>query len=178
MQRFLGKTLRWLSSTCSGHLIMLQRGVVGQEAPSMEETALQLISFWRRTGKRVVHVHHASLEEGSLLAAGTPGYAVKEGFEPIDGELVYVKHANSAFVGTTLEVDLRARGIGELVILGMTTHHCVSTTTRFASNLGFTCWVVGDACAVFDRAKVMHGPSDRNVIIMRIVYGPLKSCMQ
>ena len=71
---------------------------------------------------------------------------------PRDGEAVYQKWVNSAFIGTTLETDLRQRKIASLVVVGMTTNHCVSTTVRMAGNLGFHTYVVADATATFDRA--------------------------
>ena len=37
-----------------------------------------------------------------------------------------------------------------LVIVGMMTHMCVDATTRAAKDLGFTCTVIGDACATKD----------------------------
>jgi len=61
---------------------------------------------------------------------------------------------NSAFIGTSLERDLRRDGIDTLVIVGLTTNHCVSTTARMAGNLGFTTFVVSDATAAFDRAAL------------------------
>ena len=71
--------------------------------------------------------------------------------EPRPGEPLYTKHVNSAFIGTTLDPDLRMRGIDTLVVAGITTDHCVSTTVRMAGNLGYRVWVAGDACATFDR---------------------------
>ncbi len=69
----------------------------------------------------------------------------------IEGERVYRKIVSSAFIGTKLEADLRAAGIEALVIVGLTTNHCVSTTARMAGNLGFRTFVVEDATATFDR---------------------------
>jgi nicotinamidase-related amidase len=58
---------------------------------------------------------------------------------------------NSGFIGTDLEPYLRANGIDNLVIVGLTTDHCVSTTARMAGNLGFTVTLVEDATATFER---------------------------
>jgi len=63
---------------------------------------------------------------------------------------VVQKSVNSAFIGTDLEAELRHRGYTTLVIAGMQTNLCVSTTARMAGNLGFKTYVVSDATATFD----------------------------
>jgi nicotinamidase-related amidase len=61
--------------------------------------------------------------------------------------VIIPKQVNSAFIGTDLEQQLRKNGVETLVIAGLTTAHCVSTTTRMAGNLGFRVLLVADACA-------------------------------
>ena len=146
-------------------LIDIQRGfdnpVWGQRNnPDAEANALALLAATRAAGGRVVHVRHLSQGAGSPLAG--PGAAFKPGFEPLPGEPVYEKTVNSAFIGTTLEADLRAAGAQALIICGLTTPHCVSTTTRMAANLGFSVELAHDACAAFTRNADVgfdNGPS-------------------
>jgi len=119
--------------------------------PQLEQRASELLRVWRGTGRPVVHVRHMSTNPFSPLRPGQPGNDFKPETAPIAGEAVVEKRVNSAFIGTYLEADLRRAGCRGLVIVGLTTNHCVSTTARMAGNLGFATWVVSDATATFDR---------------------------
>lgn len=114
--------------------------------PDMEAHALALLAAWRAARRSVVVVRHDSIHPGSPLAPGTPGNALKRGFEPRTGELLLTKQVNSAFIGTDLEARLHAAGVRQVVLFGISTDMCVSTTARMAANLGFELVVVGDAC--------------------------------
>lgn len=119
--------------------------------PRAEENAARLLAHWRSAGAPVFHACHLSVEPNSPLnpAFGKTGF--KPEVAPEAGEPVFEKSVNSAFIGTDLEAQLRAAGISGLVICGLTTPHCVSTTARMAANLGFTVAVVHDACAAVAR---------------------------
>lgn len=122
--------------------------------PQAEGVIASLIGFWRAGQLPVVHVRHDSRSPTGHFRPSTPGNDVKAEAEARPGEPVYRKDVNSAFIGTTLENDLRAVGTDTLVVVGLTTNHCVSTTARMAGNLGFRTIVVEDATAAFDRAAL------------------------
>ena len=119
--------------------------------PEAESNVAKLIAAWRQSGRQIHHVYHASRSASGSFYPGTPGHASKPEATPEAGEPVHLKTVNSAFIGTSLEHDLRAQGLETLVIVGLTTNHCVSTTVRMAANLGFTTYVAEDATATFDR---------------------------
>ncbi len=115
--------------------------------PRAEDNAGLLLAHWRAAGAPVFHVRHLSTDPASPLHPETGRIDFHAAVTPLDGEPVYDKSVNSAFIGTSLEADLRMRGIDRLVICGLTTPHCVSTTVRMAANLGFAVELVHDACA-------------------------------
>jgi len=119
--------------------------------PEAERRIARLLEVWRQTGRPVIHVQHLSREPDSPLRPGQPGVEIKEEVKPLPGEKVVRKHVNSAFIGTDLEAHLREQGLRTLVVTGLTTDHCVSTTARMAGNLGFETYVVSDATATFDK---------------------------
>ena len=119
--------------------------------PQAESNIARLLATWRETGRPIRHVVHDSVEADSLLRPGSVGNAIQAVAAPEAAEPVYHKHVNSAFIGTNLEQDLRRDSIDTLVIVGLATNHCVSTSVRMAGNLGFKTYVVSDATAAFAR---------------------------
>lgn len=119
--------------------------------PDAETHIQRLLDTWRETDRPVVHIQHMSRDSGSSLRPDQPGNELKPETAPKAGEPVFKKDVNSAFIGTNLETYLRDRDIQSLVITGLTTNHCVSTTTRMAENLGFNPTIVTDATAAFDQ---------------------------
>jgi nicotinamidase-related amidase len=71
---------------------------------------------------------------------------------PLAGEIVIDKPGYSAFSHTTLQQALTKRGIATLILTGVTTEVCVSSTLRSAVDLGYRCITVSDACASGDSA--------------------------
>lgn len=118
--------------------------------PAMEANALRVLDAWRRAGLPLIHVRHDSVMEGSVLAPGHPGNAHRPGFVPLEGEPLVTKSVNAAFIGTDLDLRLRRLNIDTVVLFGISTDMCVSTTARVAANLGYRTIVIGDACACFD----------------------------
>lgn len=115
--------------------------------PQAEDNIARILGAWREAKRPIFHIQHNSRLPQSPLHPNNPGNAFKPIAAPRDGEPVIGKDVNSAFIGTNLEARLRAANIEEVVIVGLTTPHCISTTTRMAANLGFKTTVVSDATA-------------------------------
>ena len=118
--------------------------------PAMEPNGLRLLAAWRAAGLPLIHVRHDSVKPGSPFAPGQPGNSLRPGFEPRGAEPLVTKSVNAAFIGTDLDLRLRRLGVTRVVLFGLTTDMCVSTTARVAANLGYHTVVVGDATACFD----------------------------
>ena len=119
----------------------------------------------------ILHVGHASTNPASPLHPLHPsgGHAFYPFTSPEGDEPVFYKSVNSAFIGTKLESEIRARGIRQLVVAGLTTDHCVSTSVRMAANLEIVgsgngegrIILVDDATATYAKGKydalTVHG---------------------
>jgi nicotinamidase-related amidase len=120
--------------------------------PDAEKNIVKIMDYWRSTSRPLFHIQHVSrTNENSLFHISKATHEFKEMIQIHDGEPIIQKTVNSSFIGTDLENRLRSNGIDSVVIVGLTTNHCVETTTRMAGNLGFNTFLVSDATATFDR---------------------------
>ena len=122
-----------------------------------EKRIADLLAAWRKTKRPVFHIQHLSTSETSPLNPRSTGSEIKDIVRPVETEPVFQKHVNSAFIGTELENSLRQQEITVVVVVGLTTPHCVSTTARMGSNLGFEVYLASDAIAAFE----ITGPDGR-----------------
>lgn len=120
--------------------------------PNAEFNAAILLTHWRACNLPVFHVQHCSVNPKSPLHELNAGNKFKDIVMPCEGEVVVKKNVNSAFIQTPLSKLLDQ--IQKVVIAGLTTDHCVSTTTRMAGNLGYKTYVVSDATATFNKIGV------------------------
>ncbi len=144
-------------------LIDLQKGWAKTEHwggnrnnPDAEIVAESLLELWREKNLPIFHIIHSSKDPNSELHASKSGYEMLDAFRPQEGEPLIIKQVNSGFIGTDLKEQLDQANIETLVIAGLTTNHCVSTTTRMAGNFGYEVFLVADATATFDR-KGLNG---------------------
>jgi len=113
--------------------------------------ARKVLDASRERGEAVVHVQHVwDAPDASFMKPGTDGIEIHESVAPHDGEPVVRKEHPNAFLDTTLEQELRNRGVDHVVVCGMMTSMCVDATVRAAVDLGFEATVVHDACAAPD----------------------------
>lgn len=119
--------------------------------PEAEGNMSRLLTEWRNRKGHVIYTKHLSLDPASpLYHRNKLGTEFKEIIQPMDEEIVFTKNVNSGFIGTELEAYLKQKQIKSVVITGLSTQHCVSTTTRMSGNLGFNTFLVSDAIAAFE----------------------------
>jgi nicotinamidase-related amidase len=121
------------------------------EPEAAADAARRVLDRFRADGAPVVHLKHVwEGEDAPFMRPGTDGVEIHESVAPAEGEPVIEKAAPNGFVGTSLESDLRAADVDELVVAGMMSSMCVDATVRAAAEKGFAVTVVHDACAAPD----------------------------
>jgi len=102
--------------------------------------AALLLNKFRQESMLVIHVRHNSESGGKI----------NDIVRPLPSEKIFSKDAVNCFVGTDLLNYLKTSKTDTLVICGMQTHMCVEAATRAASDYGFKCILIHDACATKD----------------------------
>lgn len=133
----------------------------------------KILKKWRTLDLPVIHVRHSSTNPESKLHKSKPGFEFNDYVIPLKTEMVLTKKVNSAFIGTNLEDILFKRNINTLVIVGMTTNHCISTTVRMSGNLGFNTYLISDSTACYN-TKAMNG----EVIDCNTIYNATLASLQ
>jgi nicotinamidase-related amidase len=102
--------------------------------------AALLLDIFRKNNLPVVHVRHNS----------EPGGKINDMVKPLPEEKIVSKDAVNCFLGTDLLEYLKSNKVDTLVVCGMQTHMCVEAAIRAASDYGFKCILIHDACATRD----------------------------
>lgn len=110
---------------------------------------------------------------GRLLVRGERGHDIIPELCPHAGEPVVDKPGRSAFTYTDLELLLKVRGVTKLVVTGVTTDVCVSTTIRDADDRGIECLLVEDACAA--SVDVLHQAAVEMMVTEGGIFGAVAS---
>ncbi len=125
----------------------------------------------REHGVKVMHVQTITLRDGQsdspswfrakgtivnepgFFLEGTWGSEICEEVAPRSGEPVIVKHRSSAFVGTNLDLLLKANGVRTVVVVGEQTPGCIEATYRHAAYYDYYNVLAEDCVAAFDQAQ-------------------------
>lgn len=116
-----------------------------------ESNCSLLLKYFRDHDLHRVFIQHDSINPESPLHPSKKGHEIKEEVKPTVNEEVFHKSVNSAFIGTQLEHWLHQHAIDVVVMVGLTTEHCISTSVRMSANLGFQTILIEDATAAFQK---------------------------
>jgi nicotinamidase-related amidase len=152
-------------------VIDLQKGIVGiptaHLAGEIVARAAHLAQAFREHGLPVVLVNVSGRAPGRTESE-TPKFAFSADWSELVPELAAVptdlritKQRFGAFLGTSLDADLRKRGVTQIVLAGISTSIGVESTARSASDLGYNVTLVVDAMT--DRSPEMHRHSVEKV---------------
>jgi nicotinamidase-related amidase len=122
------------------------------DAPVFVERLQALVDGAKARHVPVVQIFH--IEESGVFSLAS-GYIKTLAGLSIPPDVVFHKHRHSALIGSGLPIWLTERGIERLIVSGIRTEQCCETTTRHASDSGYSVDFVSEATLTFamtDRA--------------------------
>lgn len=123
----------------------------------------------RRAGVDGAAIFGEAAGLGRMCIRGDLGWQIIDEIQPLEGEPIIEKTTKSSFRYTDLELILRSQGRDLLLITGITTDVCVTTTMRDGNDLGFGCCMVTDCCASAD--PVIHNNQVDQLPIQAGIFG-------
>jgi nicotinamidase-related amidase len=144
--------------------------MVPESKDALLERTASLVAAARASGTAVIHVvvgfrpgypeinlrnpTFSMVKQSGAFGADAPQAAIHDAVTPTGNEVVVTKHRVGAFLGTDLEMVLRAGGIETMILAGIATSGVVLSTLRYAADADFRIVVAQDCCA--DRDAEVH----------------------
>jgi len=111
------------------------------------QKASELLEIFRKKNLPIVHIQHENTKpEICFMLPDSFGQKINDRVKPKKTETCFTKYYPNSFWKTELESYLNELNIKNLVIVGMMTHMCISTTARAAMERGFGTTIIQDAC--------------------------------
>jgi nicotinamidase-related amidase len=122
------------------------------QLPPFLDATNELLAGCEAAGLPIVRVFHTGGpdEPDNAFAPSIGLIRPLDGLREVPVALTLHKHRHSALVGTGLAIWLHQQGIRRLIVAGIRTEQCCETTTRHASDEGWTVDFVADATLTFD----------------------------
>ncbi|MBA1334068.1 MAG: Amidases related to nicotinamidase [Firmicutes bacterium] len=140
----------------------------------------KLLDFFRKNGLEVTYGRIACLKKDGkdrclvqkkpgwnemLLPVESYGAQIIDELKPMPDEIVVNKTTDSVLTGTNYAQLIRNMGIETVIVTGIVTDQCVSSTVRSLADEGFEVIVVEDCCAA--ATQELH---DAELTIINIIY--------
>ncbi len=144
----------------------------------------RLMHLARTSGVEVIFARIACLKKDGRdrsLSQKKPGFnylllpkdradsQVVDDLAPMGDEITVIKTTDSALTGTNLRLILRNMGISNVIVAGIFTDQCISSTVRSLADESFNVVVVEDCCAAATKELHQHELEVINMIYCHVV---------
>ncbi|MBK1659878.1 isochorismatase family protein [Paracraurococcus ruber] len=147
--------------------------------PDLSDTGAEGSPHWRMCQRMRVgsEITAPDGRPSRIHVAGTWNTEILPELAPEAGDLVVSKRRWSAFYGTDLAAQLRARGIRYLVVTGCTTSLCIESTIRDAAMRDYLCVLPVDCTGQPARSGSSYSGHEESLRIIERSFGWL-SCSE